>query len=187
MPSAYQQVEYLESANESNVSGNYGLIYIDTGVDYFADFEIDSHKPNGNSAVFCGAKADYYLSRSSSSAPYFNFKNGTAYWLTTVPVSTRTKWRWQNNQIYKDDVYAVPLNKSAVSGDFILYGGYVDGYKYSNIRIYSFKAWNSSGVLIRDMRPCYRKTDNVKGFYDLVTGVFLTGTGTGYFIAGDDI
>jgi len=34
------------------------------------------------------------------------------------------------------------------------------------------------------MRPCYRKSDNKPGMYDLTNGVFYTNAGSGEFIYG---
>lgn len=43
----------------------------------------------------------------------------------------------------------------------------------SSYKLYSFKAINvDDDVLIHDLVPCYRKTDNVCGFYDLIDEVF---------------
>ena len=45
----------------------------------------------------------------------------------------------------------------------------------------------TGGNLVRDMVPCYRKADNVPGFYDLVSGSFSTNAGTGSFVTGADV
>lgn len=44
-----------------------------------------------------------------------------------------------------------------------------------------------NGELIRDLYPCYRKSDNVAGMYDIVNGEFHTNKGSGVFIVGPDI
>ena len=48
------------------------------------------------------------------------------------------------------------------------------------IKIYECKLYNG-GTLVRYFVPCYRNTDNVVGFYDLVNGVFYANEGTGSF------
>lgn len=45
------------------------------------------------------------------------------------------------------------------------------------------KLWDN-GVLVRDLIPAKRNSDNVLGMYDTVTGNFLTNAGTGTFTAG---
>ena len=59
-------------------------------------------------------------------------------------------------------------------------------YYDCNIRIYYCKIWDNN-ILFRNFIPCYRKSDNVAGLYDLVNGVFYTNAGTGTFIKGNDI
>ena len=53
-------------------------------------------------------------------------------------------------------------------------------------RIWRFRH-KRSGVLICDLVPCYRKSDNVAGMYDLISGQFFTNAGTGTFITGQEI
>ena len=48
-------------------------------------------------------------------------------------------------------------------------------------KIYYAKIWNK-GDLVRDLIPCYRKSDNEAGMYDLVTETFFTNAGTGEFL-----
>ena len=42
-------------------------------------------------------------------------------------------------------------------------------------------------TVVRDMYACYRKVDNVIGFYDEINEVFYTNAGTGNFTKGGDI
>ena len=54
-----------------------------------------------------------------------------------------------------------------------------------NTRIYSFiKKNNSTGVKSQEFIPCYRRADNVAGFYDMVNSTFITNSGTGTFTIG---
>ena len=109
--------------------------------------------------------------------------NGTARDISYI-ITTRHTIKWANNKIYVDGDYVEDFAKTATAGAFTLYGA---GKYYSDIRIFSFKAWDANGTLIREMYPCYRKSDNALGFYDIVTQTFYTGTGTGSFIAGNNV
>lgn len=42
-------------------------------------------------------------------------------------------------------------------------------------------------IVVKHLIPCYRKSDNVCGFYDIIGNEFYTNKGTGKFIAGSDI
>lgn len=52
---------------------------------------------------------------------------------------------------------------------------------FGDCKVYGFKVWKA-GVLTHDLVPC--KTSSAVGFYDVVTGTFLAGTGT--LTAGSD-
>ena len=49
------------------------------------------------------------------------------------------------------------------------------------------KITDENGIVVRDMVPCYRKSDNKPGMYDLVTGTFFVNQGTGEFTVGPDV
>jgi hypothetical protein len=44
-----------------------------------------------------------------------------------------------------------------------------------------------NNVLVRDFIPCYRKSDNEIGLYDVVNGVFYANAGSGTFTKGNNI
>ncbi len=67
-----------------------------------------------------------------------------------------------------------------VSGNILAPATYCEEKIY-NVKIYT------SGNLVRDFVPCYRKSDNVAGLYDLVNGVFYTNGGSGEFTVGPDV
>ena len=65
-------------------------------------------------------------------------------------------------------------------------GGDFDTLQVIGQRAYSFKIKDGNS-LVRNFIPCYRKSDNVAGMYDLVTNTFYTNAGTGDFIVGPDL
>lgn len=42
-------------------------------------------------------------------------------------------------------------------------------------------------ILVRDFIPCYRKTDNVVGLYDMKNAKFYEKQGTGNFLIGGEL
>lgn len=56
--------------------------------------------------------------------------------------------------------------------------------QYSAIRLWNNAKIIVNNVLVRDFIPCYRKSNNEAGMYDLVSGEFYTNAGTGEFIVG---
>lgn len=61
----------------------------------------------------------------------------------------------------------------------------IEAYMKGNI--YSIKFWSNSTTLIREMYPCYRRSDSVAGFWDKANSVFYTNAGTGTFVVGADV
>lgn len=59
--------------------------------------------------------------------------------------------------------------------------GSFSAYKFRELKIYE------NGILIHHYYPCYRKSDNEPGIYDVITNTFLTNNGTGDFICGNDV
>ena len=54
------------------------------------------------------------------------------------------------------------------------------------LKIYDCKIWVGN-KLLRHFIPCYRKSDNVIGMYDVVNKVFYVNQGTGSFTKGPNI
>ena len=57
---------------------------------------------------------------------------------------------------------------------------------YTNARIYMCQISEGTN-LVRNLIPCYRKSDNAIGMYDIVNGVFYTNAGSGDFTKGDNV
>ena len=66
------------------------------------------------------------------------------------------------------------------SGNFWLFNNSWESSYYASMKLYYFKAW-SSWTLVREMIPCYRKSDSVIWLYDIVNDVFYTNAGSGTF------
>lgn len=58
---------------------------------------------------------------------------------------------------------------------------------FVSAKLYSCMLYNSSYELVRDFVPCYRKSDNVIGLYDLVNNQFYTNSWTGTFSKWADV
>lgn len=55
------------------------------------------------------------------------------------------------------------------------------------LRVYNAEYYNNSGVLVRNLIPCYRKLDTVIWLYDIVNNVFYTNSWTWTFIKWNDV
>lgn len=55
------------------------------------------------------------------------------------------------------------------------------------LKIYYFRYYDNTGKLRRDFVPCYRKSDNKPGMYDLVLGNFHVNQGGSEFVLGPEV
>lgn len=53
--------------------------------------------------------------------------------------------------------------------------------------VYYYKLADNNNVPKRDLRPCYRKADNVTGFYDFVSSTFFENSGSGTLTPGANV
>ena len=189
LPSAYQQVEYIEST---------GTQYIDT-----------EFIPNNKTRVI----ADFQLTQVTAS---FVFGTRNANTTTsnrqalTFNINSAGKFIFSHN--YPNTMnnadtlrHTIDINKNVATLDSTVFTGeelaftspqslYLfacnetnrPGYLPSKVKLYSCKIYNNR-ALVRDYIPCYRKSDGVIGLYDLVNDTFNTNIGTGTFKKGGDI
>ena len=196
LPSEYQEVEYIEST---------GTQFIDT-----------EFTPNQDTSVetkFSLLKEDggfLYGSRYSSISRCYSFV------LASETTSSKKKFRadYNSNLIYTNNYLADQIINNIFiakqdKNEFYINNNLEIVHSYSNFttpgslylfalnqnnsvifftsaQIYYFKLYDNEN-LIRYMIPCYRKSDNEIGLYDIVNGIFYTNSGTGTFNKGNNI
>lgn len=194
LPDGYQQVDYIEST---------GTQYIDTGVKTSNNTKIiakvintfgkaDASQPYGGGLL--GARKSSSESNFSYVTGSLNDFIGTGSSYSQITKNTNTSMlniEYDNSSIeitcgnysYSNDNLSISIDDA--------YNIYLFALNQQNtvqslgtFKLYSFKMWNNNS-LVRDMIPCYRKSDNVAGLYDTVNGVFYTNQGTGTFSIGD--
>lgn len=198
LPSEYQQVEYIECSSPSRAYGQYiELPYIvnensliSTRCMQIFNSSYDSGLIYGTSTYTAeyGSGIGFYTSigrfERESRSNYYYFGNA------------------ETNKIYdiKRLHHSIWINDG--SGD-VEYSWTYSIYSQENIRLFAW-AYNSvkrynqgmrmyyfaiseSDIELFHLIPCYRKSDNVVGMYDIVNGVFYTNQGTGQFIAGQPV
>ena len=80
------------------------------------------------------------------------------------------------------------INYTCTENMYLLSEHYKGTPLTSGIRtVKSFKYWDKDDNLLRDMIPCYRKSDNVIGMFDKVSQTFFTNAGTGTFTKGNNV
>lgn len=208
LPDIYQKVEYIFNVDKTQ--------YINTGIYPNSDtrcvltFNILDENYSENREPFFGCcyysylYAFYYpgyalvFHRISNVTPDISGSFGDSSAFQGISISTGHKhifdFNYPGGKFFLDDrqigssqktfnAYNYPIMLFAAYkwGDTVYIDRKVEQY------IYSFKAYQHN-VLIRDMYPCYLKSDpQTVGMYDLINDVFYGNDGTGIFYKGPDV
>jgi len=200
LPPEYQRVEYIEST---------GTQYIDTGYVNSSDnnpykieidFKLESLSNDGfvfGTARNTGNQYSFIFGYNLSDNAWIFSRlgsSGSGIRFGTPDTSRHTIKYVFNEGLYFDGVLesttveqaSTSISSNKNIGLFARIRGTTPN-AYSNIRMYSCKFYESENILVRDFVPCYRKSDNVAGLYDVVNNEFYTNSGTGNFVVGADI
>lgn len=185
LPSTYTQLDYLQST---------GTQYIDTGFkpNNNTSIEMEIYNSSTTDCFFYGARENVQVNAFSvvylNSTSSVRFDYGNSQVLMSGTYNTTFTINQDKTKNYINNVSASDSTANTFSCPVNLYLGTVNlnGTASTSMLkgyIYYAKIWDN-GVLIRNMIPCKRNSDNVLGMYDLVNNVFYTNAGTGTFIAG---
>lgn len=190
LPSQYQEVEYIESTGTQyiNLNLNYSS---NTDIEMKTDFFYNSSPIK----YFFGARASQTSGMFNISCMnrMFEFRRNNANEsliiqnLTTPYIfkTNKTVWEINENSVEFNDIEFnfenTPLYLFMMNNNNTPFSNYA-----ASAKVFYFKAWEN-GELIRNMLPCYRKSDNEAGLYDLVNGVFYMNSGTGQFTIGEEV
>lgn len=193
LPEDYQQVQYIEST---------GTQYIDIQLKGTNKTEVELEMQytditTSQSTRLFGARTDKKNAifiggySATSSLLYINFNSKDYYSNGIELFLTKHNIKLKNGIIYVDDVEIFNgLNTTSeftTDYNLILCGANTNGSIASaKAKYYKCKVWDNN-VLLRDFIPCYRKSDNAIGMYDIVEGKFYTNQGAGTFKKGQDV
>ena len=195
LPNTYQRVEYIE---------NSWTQYINTGVypnpDYTTEVKFQNVSfSTFNSFFWCRdwSNSRYYARNDIYDYVWVNRSYSTNSWYEKYTASTPKDYNvhtfklsrdlyidWtlvktfsatQSSTAFPYSIYLFCISSEWTAADFMMW------------KIFYCKIWNDSGTLIRDMIPCYRKSDSVIWMYDLVNGVFYTNSWTWSFTKWSDV
>lgn len=198
VPAEYQAIEYLQTN---------GGAYFDSGIalndsrTIQVDTNIAVAVTSGDHKVF-GVSGRYAASASSQYHQWFfsYYPDGSSDRVDSAynPV-IGTKYHILYNTIgglvYLDGAQVAPTRPRTNPDGYGAYTVLVAADRYgSGVQYYG--SWRyesfvmsdtSTGTILCDLRPCYRKVDNVAGFFDNVSKNFLTPLGNGTVTVGPDI
>lgn len=193
LPAAYQQVEYIES------SGTQAIItdkWLKQNTEIYCEF------------MYLGTDSGY-LSTFGCNSPSCGFSNSNGTHTTTYCSfgSAVDRTVVVPTSYFYNDFHTVLINSTGCTFDStysVSYSGTVSQEnpvskialfardengtlaRFSSRRIRAFQI-KEGGVLVTDLIPCYRKSDDVIGMYDTVTDTFYTNAGTGVFTKGANV
>lgn len=199
LPSAYQEVEYIESvwwqyintwylpSSAPKIEIDFMQLWNTTSDSWYA---IYWRRWSSTSTYFC-----IYVNKSSpySMTPNYAWHDPWANSWATAPINVKVnvvndKWQFYVNWNY---ISASSTTNTLASASYPIYLfwnniTWTNQNRWTKMRLYSCKMWND-WTLERDFVPCYRKSDNVIWLYDLVNNQFYTNSWTGTFSKGNDV
>ena len=204
LPSAYQEVQWISAAANVGAYINLGFAY-DTAATIYLDQWLNGSatttypfgaanstgvlrcmltSPDGSSAhtsALYGSNGVNYGSSSVSN----NVTNGKNEFVMTIGANVR---KLQNRTTGVTSSGAVSQTAYTMTDNLYLFAqNYKGSPRFGGERkISAFKYYDKTNTLICDLVPCYRKSDNVIGMYDIVRATFLTNVGSGSFTKGAD-
>jgi hypothetical protein len=194
LPSAYQEVEYIESSWTQYIdtwwtpSSNY--CKIEANITPYTWWQAWS--------VFWGMtySSNAYSLHTNQSNWYMNLGSSV-----NIQSTTFSSWTNLDLEFTADSWnYSLDLNGNTVTGTyswtivqstrpFYLFAfneNWSTTWK-ANLRVYSFKIYSGASTLVRDLVPCYRKLDDEIWLYDVVNDVFYTNSWSGTFTKWWDV
>ena len=196
-PDTYQKIEYIYNTN--------GTEWIDTGVKPNSDtrVEITFTRASGNSLILFGSYTDahheiYRATITNISTPTSigcDFGD-RSYYTSNIAVGSKHTLLFNDSggnfyldgsfQFTSTETFSTLTNSMHVFGSSTASGsGYAPSS--SGIYIYHFVV-KQANTIIRDMYPCYLKSDTqVVGLSDVANSQFYGNDGTGIFYKGPDV
>lgn len=196
LPSGYQEVEYIQSTKYEE-----GSTYIETNIKYNSnnqyvfEFEMNTFPTTDSDVSFgwdYGGQVNVQPSKFDNGMQIISFNSliktkfkqtieaGTS--TNTIITATNTSGTKTITRTHPDLSGGASTNGYGIFVRFSY--GELSGFGAG--QLYSFKC-SINGVLTNELVPCYRKSDNEVGLYDIVENKFYTNQGSGTFIKGADV
>lgn len=176
LPAEYQEVEYIESS---------GTQYIDTGITANMNISYEVEFYVLSTSQFHGILGENTFAWGRLGL----FQGGASLYPMVVEVAigaSVNEWHTAKYHYPTFDVdnRIITLTNGSTGNSTIDIFRMANYFSSCKAKYYKFY---DNDVLVRNFIPCYRKSDNVIGMYDLVNDVFYTNAGTGTFLKGDDV
>ena len=191
LPDEYQEVEYIESD---------GTQYIDTGIKLHQNYEVElkiSGITYGNTKIFgsrSSATTNNFSILSTDTSIVCDFYNYSINRLqVSTPITEPITIKMNSSKLILNSSERVVSSYVAFTtpGNAYIFNGagtFPAGYTNASMRLHYCKITVEGDTEpVRYFIPCYRKSDEVIGLYDLINNHFYTNAGTGTFTKGYDL
>ena len=189
IPKEYMEVKCVITDGRSYIDSNY-VFTGDTSIDI--TFETPSELDTNQTLFYSGGSGTLpigFIMCSVSNNYRYRYAYRSVYNGRFI-LDTNTKYNLKalQNNIYINDDLVRSFTKSTFTTPYTMpfFAQYLGSTSpvampKNGTKIYYIKIYDGDDVLVRDMVPCYRKSDNEVGFFDRVNKVFYTNLGTGDF------
>lgn len=190
IPKEYMEVKCVITDGRSYIDSNY-VFTGDTSIDI--TFGTPPTELDTNQTLFysggTGATPIGFIMCSTNNKYRFRYAYRSVYnGAFALDTNTKYKLKALKNKIYINDKLVRSFTKSTFTTPYTMpfFAQYIGNTSpvaipKSGTKIYYIKIYDDDDVLVRDMIPCYRKSDNEIGFFDRVNKVFYTNLGAGDF------
>ena len=188
LPSAYQQVEYIESTGtqyiDTGIIGKNGIrVLTEMGWRTLSNSLFGSRKDTTATrfyVTYYSSKIDFGYGADIVSDIYA--QAGRIY---EIDFDTRNSTkRFGVDGIYKTSIANIDTKCNMY---IFCYNRNGTIMSQSKSIFKSMTISNTNNEILRDFIPCYRKSDGEIGLYDTVSKTFFTNSGTGTFLKGADV
>ena len=185
LPEEYQEVEYLEGKN-ALIDLNY-IVKTDPSV--IITMNIKNDLDRDIMGFYNNTVPSFIINPAPGSKRWYNrYYTTSGLDFTSMPPILGEKATWEFGNINKKNDNIIHIRYTETSGidwstntqTFYLFGA---RNVHADVIIYDFKLYDG-GTLVRNLIPCYRKSDNEPGMYDTITGTFFVNQYNGEFICG---
>ena len=203
LPSEYQRVEYIESTGTGSGQGkqyiNTGFVPSPSGFKVNVIFSQSSSNYSTGAFVYGaydstnGYKPSLYVYASTRKLGVYSNSGG-------VNTNITSELDTENDVTITTSGSSVTYDINGATGTITnsynpldnetpitICTSYVGNTYILRCRIRRFRVYDENNVLARDMFPCYRKSDNKTGMYDLVTKTFYPNLATDEYDTGSNL
>jgi len=194
LPKEYQRLQYIKTT---------GTQYFDTGLfgkpGLKTEAKLQVYNSTSASAVLVGARNDtgqtrcYLGYRQYNSSVNFGYQEEQQSGVAPTSDIDTFEYEIKSGELVIKKNSTTILDQQHTTTFTTDYTMYVFAINYTgsasqsiSCDLYELKIWDN-GTLVRNYIPCYRKSDNVVGMYDIVNNTFKTNAGSGSFIKGPEI